>query len=275
MKFRIAFVLAFVVLTSGCLLGPSQDSRPILLATTTSTYDSGLLDYLLPRFEETYGFEVRVTSVGTGQAIELGRKGDVDVILVHSPNDEMKFIDEGFGLERNCVMYNDFVILGPIQDPAKIKGLPVLKAMQGLTGNSSIFVSRGDGSGTHKKEMMLWREAGVEEKGSNYIEAAVGMGQTLLLAEEKRAYTLSDRSTFLSMKDKLDLVIMVQGDTLLLNPYSIIAINPEKHPRINSDGADKLIKWMMDEKTQKMIEEFTKEGETLFTPLYGSCLENP
>ena len=244
------------------------------MATTTSTYDSGLLDYLLPVFEAKYGTEVKVISAGTGQALELGSRGDADVVLVHSPTDEERFVSEGFGVKRHCLMYNDFVLLGPKKDPKGAGNDSIVDALKKISNAGSSFVSRGDGSGTHKKELSLWTWAGIDKKGRWYIETGTGMGQTLITASEKDAYTLSDRGTYISMKDRLNLTILVSGDRLLLNPYSIIAVNPDKNPGVNHEGAQRLIQWMTSEEGQSLIEGFTKNGEKLFTPLYNNCFKD-
>ncbi len=276
MNSRTLILAALITLFSACLTG-SQSPPPadsIVLATTTSTYDSGLLDYLLPAFTEQTGIEVRVISVGTGQALELGRRGDADVLLVHSPADEKRFVTDGFGVARHCVMYNDFVILGPSPDPAGISNTTAAEALSFIAKSDSTFISRGDDSGTHKKELLLWTNAGVEDKGVGYIESGTGMGLTLLTAGEKQAYTLSDRATFVSMKDRLDLAILVSGDTLLLNPYAAIAVNPVKNPGVNSRGAEAFVQWITGADAQRLIGEYRKKGERLFTPLQGRCLED-
>jgi len=268
-------ILLLLALSVGCIQNRdgSQATNSIILATTTSTYDSGLLDYLLPFFEEDTGIEVKVVPVGTGQALELGRRGDADVLLVHSPPDEKRFVSQGYGVERRCVMYNDFVILGAREDPAGIKGLSAADALRKIAGSGSAFLSRGDGSGTHKKELSLWSMTGIKPTGEWYIETGTGMGQTLLAASERPAYTLSDRATFLSMKERLDLEILVSGDPLLLNPYSIIAVSPRRNPEVNYAGAEALIEWMMSDKGQRLIGSYTRGSEQLFTPLHGRCLE--
>ncbi len=270
----LSFLL--VALFSGCIDGPDiqNPKGSVVLAITTSTYDSGLLDYILPVFEESRGIEVRVISVGTGQALELGRRGDADVILVHSPEDEERFVSEGFGKERRCVMYNDFVILGPRNDPAGIENISVTEALNRIAQSGSTFISRGDDSGTHKKELTLWQTAGFNDKGSGYIETGTGMGLTLFTTSEKGAYTISDRGTFVSMKNRLDLVVLVADDLQLLNPYGIIAVNPEKNPDVNYRDAEALVQWITSDDAQALIGNFTKNGEQLFTPLHDRCLED-
>ena len=265
------FVLFFALLLSGCLW--QEDA--VVMATTTSTYDSGLLDYLLPVFEEKYGIEVMVVPVGTGRALEYGSRGDVDVILVHSPVDEIKFVQEGFGIQRHCGMYNDFLVVGPAEDPAGIKGKTLIRAFRRIINTDSLFISRGDSSEAHKKELLLWVISGAYHSGFEggwYVETGTEMGTTLLAASEKGGYTLVDRGTYQSMKDSVDLEIMVSGDDHLLNPYGIIAVNPEKSKGVNHEGAQKLISWMMSDEGQNLIEDFTVNGEQLFTPLYGKCL---
>jgi len=274
---RNTLILAMLItsLFSACLTTTRQPTQKdsIVLATTTSTYDSGLLDYLLPKFEEQTGIEVKVVSVGTGHALELGRRGDSDVILVHSPADEKRFVTEGYGVKRHCVMYNDFVILGPETDTAGIENLSAPKALSQIATTGLTFISRGDDSGTHKKELTLWEAADVADRGEGYIEIGAGMGQTLLTASEKQGYTISDRATYVSMKNRLELEVLVSRDSLLLNPYGIIAVNPEKNPGVNDIGAEDLIRWINSDEGQALIGNFTKNGEQLFTPLYDECLD--
>jgi tungstate transport system substrate-binding protein len=263
------FLLLIASMFGGCI----QEENEIVMATTTSTYDSGLLDYLLPVFEDEYGIEVKVVPVGTGRALEYGRRGDVDVILVHSPEDEKSFVSDGFGTERHCVMYNDFLIVGPKDDPAGIKGKTAIHALRRILNTDSQFISRGDSSGTHKKELALWGIAGgYHNLGSWYVETGTGMGKTLLVASEKEGYTLVDRGTYTSMKKSVNLDILVSGDELLTNPYGIMAVNPETSPGVNNAGAQKLITWIMSDEAQQMIADFTKDGEQLFVPLHGECL---
>jgi tungstate transport system substrate-binding protein len=270
------FLLVALIISLGCVQQPLPNGQgeDIILATTTSTYDSGLLDHLLPTFTERHKIGVNVISVGTGQAIELGKRGDADVILVHSPVDEEMFISGGYGMERHCVMYNSFVILGPADDPANIKGSNVVEGLKNIAESESAFISRGDDSGTNKKELTLWELIDIERNGDWYVETGVGMGQTLLTVSEKRAYTLSDVATYFSMKGKLSLSVLISDDRLLLNPYSIITVNPEKNPNINSKGAEKLAMWLVQKEAQELISNFTKNGVQLFKPLYGSCLED-
>lgn len=250
---------------------PKKSQQTITIATTTSTQDSGLLDYLLPEFKKETGIEVKVISVGSGKAFTLGKEGQVDALLIHAKADELKFIAEGHGLQRFEVMYNDFVIVGPTDDPTKIKESnysDAKGALKQIMDNNGIFVSRGDDSGTHKKELALWNALKVEPKWDQYISSGKGMGEVLTMANEMKGYTLADRATYLARKDKLDLTILVEKDKDLLNQYSAIAINPSKSSKINAQGADKFIQWLISEKTQDFIGKFgvEKYGASLFTP---------
>ncbi|HOQ09903.1 MAG TPA: extracellular solute-binding protein [Syntrophomonadaceae bacterium] len=245
------------------------ETKVLKLATTTSTEDTGLLDYLLPEFTKDTGYEVQVIAVGTGQAIEMGEAGDVDVILVHSRAAEDKFVEEGYGVDRRDVMYNDFLIIGPADDPAGIKGEPdVLKAFAAIKEKQAPFVSRGDDSGTDKKEKGIWKKANITPEGDWYIEVGQGMGDTFRMADEKKAYTLIDRGTYLALKDNYQLEPMVEGSPDLLNPYGVIPVNPEKHPHVDFEGATAFAEWLTSEKGQKMIGEFgvDKFGQQLFVP---------
>ena len=242
-------------------------SERIRMATTTSTDNSGLLGVILPPFEKMYGVTVDVIAVGTGKAIKLGESGNVDVILVHAPAAEERFVAEGYGVNRRAVMHNDFVLLGPKGDPAQIKGdKDIKKAFAKIAQSGSLFISRGDDSGTHKKEKSIWKAAGVEPDGTWYLEAGQGMGTVLQMAHEKLAYTISDRGTFLAYHSKIDLIIISEGDTNLYNPYGVIAVNPSRHPQVKYVKAMTLIGWLTSPKCQKMIGEFKKGGEVLFHP---------
>jgi len=248
----------------------------IVLATTTSTYDSGLLDYLMPIFERKYNAEVHIISVGTGQAIETAKRGDADLVLVHSRQLELEFVNSTYGIHRVGVMYNDFVIIGPTSDSAGINGLANATeafrriADAGAKGNA-IFISRADKSGTNMLELSIWKRLGMTPSNKTqtwYLEAGAGMGTVLRMANEKGAYTLTDRATWLSFKNQLtNLKVLVEGDVILLNPYAIILVNPEKWPQRNYKGALKLAKWMISEEGQNLIANFKKEDETLFKPL--------
>ena len=242
----------------------------IILATTTSTADSGLLDYILPDFEARTGVKVDVIAVGTGQSLQLGVNGDADGLLVHARASEDAFMEAGDGIRREDVMYNDFVIVDPADDPAGIKGKSnATKALEMLSEAGATFVSRGDDSGTHKKELSLWKEAGIEPAGDWYVSAGQGMGDVLVMANEQLAYTMSDRATYLALKlEGIELEIAVEGDPLLFNPYGIIAVNPDKNPNIKGDLANTFIDWLVSLETQILISTYgvDKFGAHLFTP---------
>jgi tungstate transport system substrate-binding protein len=249
---------------------PAPGSGKLVLATTTSTQDSGLLDYLLPFFEDEYGLKVDVIAVGTGQALKLGEDGNADVLLVHARAQEDAFMAAGHGVRREDVMYNDFVIVGPPSDPAGINGMTsAADAFKQIADTQSPFVSRGDESGTHTKEKSIWSAAGIEPSGDWYISAGQGMGAVLTMADEQQAYTLSDRATYLARTlVGTDLVILVEGDPILFNPYGVIAVNPDKNPEIQADLANTFIDWLVSLPTQEKIAVFgvDKFGAPLFTP---------
>lgn len=241
----------------------------IKMATTTSTDNSGLLQYLLPEYEAHCGCKVRYTAVGTGNAIKLGANGDVDMIMVHARAAEDKFVAAGYGVNRRDLMYNDFVIVGPHADPAGIRGMKDLDAaLKKIKSANVVFVSRGDDSGTNKKELELWKEAGLDPKGPGYLSIGQGMGQTLTVASEKQGYTLTDRATYATYKDKTGLEIMVEGAKSLLNPYGVIAVNPKKYPSINYKGAMAFIDWLTSSEGQKAIAAYRPKGAQLFFPDY-------
>ncbi len=249
-----------------------EEKGTIILSTTTSTQDSGLLDFLLPIFEEDTGYEVDVIAVGTGQALQMGRDGEADVLLVHAKASEEEFLAEGAGTERHDVMYNDFVLVGPKGSDKVEKGDKIEKALTAIKDQELIFVSRGDDSGTHKKELSIWTAVGIEPAGDWYLDAGQGMGAVLTMANEKEAYTITDRATYLSMKDDLDLEIVVEGHDSLLNQYGVIPVNPEvlgdKADQINHEGAKEFMNWLISEKGQDLISQFGVEeyGEALFVP---------
>jgi tungstate transport system substrate-binding protein len=250
-------------------LGASGAGRDIKMATTTSTDNSGLLQYLLPKYEAACGCKVRYTAVGTGNAIKLGENGDVDLIMVHARAAEDKFVAQGHGVNRRDLMYNDFVIVGPPSDPAKIRGMKDAgAALKKIRQSDATFVSRGDDSGTNKKEIALWKKAGVDPKGPHYLSIGQGMGQTLTVAGEKQAYTLTDRATYATYKDKTGLEIMLEGAKDLLNPYGVIAVNPKKYPGVNYDGAMAFIEWLTSDAGQNAIAGFKPRGAQLFFPDY-------
>ncbi len=266
----VALVMSLFLLTA-CGQAADQDEQNTLLklATTTSTEDSGLLDVLLPEFTADTGFEVDVIAVGTGQAIVLGENGDVDVILVHARAAEDAFVAGGHGVDRKDVMYNDFLIIGPANDPAGIKGeTNVITALQKIAQTESVFVSRGDNSGTHIMEQNLWNEVGIEPQGEWYREVGQGMGETFRMADEMVAYTLIDRATYLFNRDNYTLEPAAEGDERLFNPYGVIAVNPDKYDHVNYDGAVAFIEWLVYDKAQKMIEVYGVDelGQALFVP---------
>ena len=242
-------------------------TKILRLATTTSTENSGLLQYLLPMFERNTGFQVHVIAVGTGKALRMGRDGDVDVVLVHAQAAEQKFVDEGFGVKRVDVMYNDFVIVGPATDPASVhNSTSATNGLRNIAKNKATFISRGDDSGTNKKELSLWKDAYIKPKGEWYREAGQGMGKVLQMAGELSAYTLTDRGTWLAYQSKSPLKIVYQSDPVLFNPYGIIAVNPSRYPDINNAGAQALIGWITSPAGQKLIGSYTVAGSLLFTP---------
>ncbi|MEJ2692284.1 MAG: substrate-binding domain-containing protein [Candidatus Thiodiazotropha sp.] len=244
-----------------------QDHNRIELSRIKSTDNSGLLNALLPRFTDKTGYQVHVIAVGTGKALRMGRDGDVDLVLVHARAAEDKFVAEGYGEKRYGVMYNDFVMVGPKDDPAEIhKAKSATEALSKIATTQSIFVSRGDDSGTHKKERGLWSKSGVTPEGSWYREAGQGMGKVLQIAAEMDAYTLTDRGTWLAYRSKLPLQIDFEGDPLLFNPYGIIAVNPKRHADTNYQGAQALIGWFISPEGQEMIGNFKVGDNTLFTP---------
>lgn len=244
------------------------------MATTTSTENSGLLGHLLPPFEKEFGIRVDVIAVGTGKALKLAENGDVDIVFVHSRIAEDEFVAAGFGINRRDVMYNDFVIAGPATDPVGITSIGPVEALRKISDSSCLFASRGDDSGTHKKEMELWTETGGEPAGRWYLETGQGMGATLRLADEKQAYTIVDRGTFIAYEDKIDLVILNEGDGRLHNPYGIIAVNPSKHHQVEYVRAMTLIGWVTSPEGRKLISGYRKNGKNLFHPSVGKPADN-
>ncbi len=264
-KTRLA-ALSLAMMASMAAL-PAAAQNIIKLSTTTSTESSGLLKFLLPAFEAQSGSKVHVISVGTGKALELAKNGDVDVTLVHARPSEDKFVAEGHGVNRRDVMFNDFIIVGPVADPAGIKGSrDVVAAMTKITQSKSKFISRGDNSGTDQMEKNYWREAGPRPAGSAYISAGLGMGEVLTMAGQLQAYTLTDRATYGAYQAKTGLAIMVEGDKKMFNPYGIIAVNPAKYKDINYKGAMQLVEWITSPEGQKKIAEFKVNGQQLFFP---------
>jgi len=248
---------------------PAFAQQVIKLSTTTSTENSGLLQYLLPKFEAKTNSKVNVISVGTGKALELAKNGDVDVTLVHARASEDKFVAEGHGVNRRDVMYNDFIIVGPESDPAKIKGSKdVLDAMKKIAASGAKFISRGDNSGTDQMERAYWKQVGSQPQGANYVSAGLGMGEVLTMAAELRAYTLTDRATYIAYRAKTGLQIAVEGDTKMFNPYGIIAVNPKNYPQANYKGAMQLVEWITSPEGQGLIAAFKVEGQQVFFPSY-------
>ena len=265
-RFRWAIVLFGALL----VLSASAQARDIRLSTTTSTENSGLLKALLPVFEKQHGVRVHVISVGTGKALELGKNGDVDVVLVHARAAEDKFVTDGHGVNRRDVMHNDFILIGAQEDPLALRGSrEITTAFRKLGEGRAKFISRGDNSGTDQMEKAYWKEAGVAPKGAWFVSAGLGMGEVLTMAGEMKAYTLSDRATFGAYRAKTGLEILVQGDLKMFNPYGIIAVSPKKYPDINFDGAMKLIEWITSAEGQGLIAGFKVNGEQLFFPSYG------
>jgi tungstate transport system substrate-binding protein len=255
--------------------GTSQ-TKDLILATTTSTVDSGLLDVLIPVFEKQTGYRVKTISLGTGQALAMGEKGEADVLLCHAPEAERKLVDANVVTNYRLVMHNDFIIVGPSQDPADVRGKNSVDAFKAIGAKESLFISRGDDSGTHKKELAIWKQAAVAPGGKWYQQAGQGMGATLLLASEKQGYTLTDRATYLAQKANLRLDIVAQGDRGLLNIYHVMQVNEEKFTKVNAAGSKAFVEFLVAPETQKMIGDFGKEkfGQPLFFPDAGKRMED-
>ncbi|OGR62629.1 MAG: hypothetical protein A2X31_02340 [Elusimicrobia bacterium GWB2_63_22] len=263
-KFFAAGAVALLLAACG-QSGPSQVT--VRLATTTSVRDSGLLDELLKAYRENSAYKLQDIAVGSGQAMQLGRNGEADLLLVHSPADEKQFVDDGFGLARTTFMHNDFVLVGPEADPAGVKtAKKAAEAFAKIAGKGALFVSRADKSGTHKKELMLWQAADAKPAADRYLETGQGMAAVLSVADEKKGYTLTDRSTYLSMKKNVSLVILLEGDESLINRYSLILVNPAKFTTVNSEGAKDFFNFVLSAPAQKIIEGYGKEkyGQQLF-----------
>jgi tungstate transport system substrate-binding protein len=264
-RFMRAFVPMLVLVALALAALPARAEERLRMSTTTSTENSGLLSVLLPPFEKKNGCKVDVVAVGTGKALKLGEAGDVDVVFVHARSLEDKFMENGYGADRRDVMYNDFVLLGPTDDPAgvgKAKSAP--DAYRAIAAKGSPFISRGDESGTHQKEKEIWASAGIVPRGAWYVEAGQGMGEVITMATQKRGYTLSDRGTFIAFRKKTDLVVLRQGDKNLWNPYGIISVNPKKHAHVKYDLAMKLVDFVTGPEGQSLIAGFKVAGEPLF-----------
>ena len=274
-KFPVIFAMLLLSLVASGVSAMSADpaDKSIILATTTSTQDSGLLDVLIPAFEKDSGYIVKTISVGSGQALAMGEKGEADVLLVHSPDAEKKLVESGSAINRRLVMHNDFVIVGPPRDPAGIKGLRSAQAaLKKIAEAQTLFFSRGDNSGTHALEIKLWKAAGLNVEGQKwYQQTGLGMGQTLNVSGEKQAYTLTDRGTYLSLKKTLGLDILVEGDSLLLNVYHVMEVNRARWPKVNSEGGKAFADFVVSRKAQEIIGTFgiEKFGSPLFFPDAG------
>ena len=266
---KTAVLLTFLLMLT--VVGNAFAQSEIICASTTSTENSGLFGHILPLFEKKAGIKVKVVARGTGAAIEMGKRGDADVAFVHAKEQELKAVEEGFFVNRHDVMYNDFVIIGPTDDPARIKGMKsAAEALKRIADASTTFVSRGDNSGTHTKELSLWKRVGVAPKGQKwYLEVGQGMEKTQRIANEKRAYTLTDRGTWLATKDKdkLEMVIVLEGDPVLFNQYGVMAVNPEKHKHVKYKEATEFINWLISKEGQQAIASFKDAlGNQLFYP---------
>ena len=269
-------IILWTVVSLFILMGSSMafaQTKTVILSTTTSTQDSGLLDVLIPIFEKNTGYFVKTIAVGSGQAMAMGQKGEADVLLVHSPAAEKTFVAEGYGINRRLIMHNDFILVGPPEDSAKIKGIKsALEAFKRMATSNALFLSRGDNSGTHSKEKAIWKTAGINaEKEKWYQQTGLGMGQTLNVTAEKKGYTLADRGTYLALKKNLGLDILVEGDAILLNIYHVIEVNPAKWPKVNAAGGKAFADFMVSKETQAIIKTFGVEkfGSALFFPDVG------
>ncbi len=270
MKKQVTVILTSIFLAMLVLAGcgtkaptaqqPAQPQvKDVILATTTSTQDSGLLDVLIPAFEKKTGYKIKTIAVGSGQAIAMGEKGEADLLLTHAPDAEKKVVESGAAINRRLVMHNDFIIIGPPADPANIKGKPAMEAMKAIAEMKSIFISRGDNSGTHQLEKKLWKQADITPSGSWYQEVGTGMGQALKMASEKQAYILTDRATYLAQAKNLGMPILVEGDAKLLNIYHVMEVNPAKYSKVNAAGAKAFADFLLSDEGQAMIASFGKD----------------
>jgi len=269
-------IILWAVISLFILMGSSMvfaQTKTVILSTTTSTQDSGLLDVLIPIFEKNTGYFVKTIAVGSGQAMAMGQKGEADVLLVHSPAAEKKIVAEGYGINRRIIMHNDFIIVGPPGDSAKIKGIKLAsEAFKKIASAQALFLSRSDKSGTHVKEMDIWKAAGIKPEGEKwYQQTGLGMGQILSVAAEKKGYTLADRGTYLALKKNLGFDILVEGDAILLNIYHVVEVNPSKWPKVNAGGGKAFADFMVSKETQEIIKTFgvDKFGSPLFFPDAG------
>ncbi len=265
----LAAATAFAVMPAVTPLAAQAQAASIIVASTTSTEQSGLFGHILPRFKQATGIEVKVVALGTGQALDVGRRGDADVVFVHDAAAEQRFVDEGHGIEHRKVMYNDFVLVGPKDDPAAARGKDITAALQKLAAANASFVSRGDKSGTHAAELRYWKAAGVDDKGRGYKECGGGMGPALYMAASSGAYVLADRGTWLSFKNRAELAVLVEGDTRLFNQYGVMVVNPERHPHVKTAEARRFVDWVVSPAGQEAIAAYQIEGEQLFFPNAG------
>jgi tungstate transport system substrate-binding protein len=268
---RVITLLVVLLSLASCNTIPSSNKN-LLLVSTTSTQDSGLLDVLLPAFETESGYRVQLIATGSGQALKIAEEGNADVLLLHSPEAEKEFMANGFGIERRLVMHNDFVVVGPASDPAKIKSMSPVDAFKSIYQQGATFVSRGDESGTNVKELAIWKLTGLDPKGKDwYLETGQGQGATLSIASEKNGYAITDRGTFLAYKTNVDLEILVEGDPFLLNVYHVITVNPQKWPKVNVEGARAFADFVTSAKGQQIIGNFGRDkyGQPLFYPDAG------
>ena len=265
---RRSHLIACLAMVGAVCAGPvgAQSTPSIVMASTTSTEQSGLFAHLLPAFKQATGIEAKVVALGTGQALDMGRRGDADVLFVHDQAAEEKFVADGFGVKRHPVMYNDFVLVGPASDPAKTRGKDIVSALQKVAAAQAPFISRGDKSGTHAAELRYWKQAGLDAKGTGYKECGCGMGPALNMGASIGAYVLTDRGTWLSFKNRQDLQILVEGDKQLFNQYGVMVVNPAKHAHVKADLAQKFVDWVVSPAGQANIASYKVGGETLFFP---------
>ena len=264
----MAHCLRSLMLVLGLLAGVAHADETLVVASTTSTEQSGLFGWILPRFEQSTAIKVRVVAVGTGQALDIGRRGDADVLFVHDRAAEDQFVAEGYGSYRKDVMYNDFIVVGPKDDPAQIRAAgSALNALKGIAASGQPFVSRGDKSGTHAAELRLWQAAGIDPKAlAGYKELGSGMGPTLNMAAATSAYTLSDRATWYAFRNRRDLDLLFAGDPVLFNPYGVIPVNPARHPHVKKDAAERFARWLVSKEGQEAIAAFRADGQQVFFP---------